>query len=402
MRRALICLFIVIATSVGHTAGVLESLRPAQTLDALRRVQDSIAIGDARALPLQAELISIMDKSFAAALNAGNSKQLDPELVLAFALAGGSRAVFSSFTERTKFEPDEDELVKAVSAYLKGDVDKAQQHFEKVDVQKLGPRLAPFVALAKGTSNVRKQPDLAIRHFDLARTLAPATLIEEVALRRAISVHADSLNAAKFLKASEQYARRFVQSPYAAQFAEGFVSGTMRMGEAISGSQIDGVLRPVEKDRRNTLYLRLAREAVIAGRLPLAAHTAAAALQDGELAKVPARAAQIRLYAIIPELTKLEGHELSRRIAEIDETGLPEEDRPLLDAARGIIEAIGRPFEMVGAKTTLPPANAVPAQEKAGANQAAKMPTNDDPLEQSIAANKEKLRAIEALLEGAN
>jgi chemotaxis protein MotC len=402
MRRAFFAIMVAAAPSVAQAAGVLEALKPAQTLDALQRVQDSLASGDASALPLQAELISLMDKSFAASLNGAARDPLETELVLAYALAGGSRTVFASYIKRTKFEPLQTELVEAISAYLKGDVGKAQEHFDKVDAQKLGARLAPFVALAKGTANIQKHPDVAIRHFDLARAMAPATLVEEVALRRTIGLHAESGNAAGFLKASEHYARRFIQSPYAAQFAESFVSGAVRLDDTMSDAELETVLQSVAAGRRNALYVRLTREAVIAGRLPLAAFAAAAAFEDGELAKDPARAAQIELYAIIPELTKADGSSLSKRIAALDPTRVPEEDRPLLDAARRMAEAIGRPFETIDAPVMHVRANEVaadPEAKQAGAEPASELA---DPIEQSIAANREKLLAIDALLETAN
>jgi chemotaxis protein MotC len=402
MRPALFAIMMAAATPVAQAAGVLEALKPGQTLDALQRVQDSIATGDARALPLQAELISIMDRSFAAALNGGGRETLEAELVLAYALAGGSRAVFSSYIKRTNFEPQQTELVEAISAYLKGDVDKAQEHFEKVEVQNLGARLAPFVALAKGTANIRKQTDIAIQHFELARAMAPATLVEEVALRRTISLHAESGNSSKFLRAAEQYARRFIHSPYAPQFAETFVSGVVRLDDKISDADIATVLQFVASGRRNALYLRITHEAVIAGRLPLAAFAAASALKDGELAKDPARVAQIELYTAIPELTKVEGAALSNRIAAIDATRLPKEDQPLLHAARRTVEAIGQPFKFVDAPVMHAPANEVPADPKV--KPAGAVPTLEpvDTIEQSIAANRDKLSSIDALLETAN
>jgi chemotaxis protein MotC len=402
MRRTFFCIMMLLAASVVHAAGVIEALKPGQALDALQRVQDSIAIGDARALPLQAELITIMDKSFAASLNGGNRETLETELVLVYALAGGSRAVFSSFIKRAEIEQPQQELVEAISAYLEGEAGKAQGHFEKVDVQTLGPRIAPFVALAKGTANIRKHPDVAIRHFELARVMSPGTLIEEVALRRMITLHMQGGNAVPFLKASEQYARRFIKSPYAAQFAESFVSGTVSMDEAISDTEIEAVLRVVSAVRRNALYLRLAREALIAGRLPLAAFAATSAVKDGEFAKDPTRTAQIELYAIIPELTKADGPSLFQRIAAIDPNRLPEADRPLLDAARRMALAVGQPFEIVDASVTRSLAKG--AKTDIDVKQAQSPPASEaaEAIDKSIAANREKLSAIDALLETAN
>ncbi len=397
MRRAALLVAMLTASPFAQAANVVEALDPAQTLNALQRVQDAIAAGDAKALPLQAELIAMMDRSFSASLNPGNNHTVEMELFLAYALAGGNRSVFASYVKRADLEPDDKELADAISAYVDGDVDKAQAQFEKVEAQTLSPRLAPLVALAKGTANLRKDAKAAIRNFDLARLMAPGTLVEEVALRRTVSLEAASGNGMQFLKAAEQYARRFILSPYAAQFAEAFVTGVVSMDETIPDASIAGVLSAIPSERRTALYLRLTRQAVIAGRLPRAAFAATEALKDDALTKDKARGAQVGLYAIIPDLTRGQAAQTRERLNAVDVALLPMEDRPLLKAARQIVEAIAQPFEVMEA-----PASLSPAAERASAG-TADTPANAqaDPIDQMIATNKQKLAAISALLEAA-
>jgi chemotaxis protein MotC len=397
MRRAGLLIFMLACPPAAQAAGVIEALKPVQTLDALQRVQDAIAAGDAGALPLQAELITIMDKSFAAMLNPDNDQAAELDLVLAFALAGGNRSVFTSYLKRANLTPDKKELVSAIAAYVEGDVNKAQVHFEKVEAQALHPRLAPLVALAKGTANIRKDPAAAIDNFDLVRLIAPGTLVEEVALRRTISLQAARGSSGPFLKASEQYARRFILSPYAAQFADAFVTGAVGMDDAISDAAIASVLGALPADRRNALYIRLARQAVISGRMPLAAFAAAEALKDGSLARDSARSAQTELYALIPELTLGEASALHQKISGIDVKRLPAEDKALLRAARRIVEAISQPFKAV----ELPSMSLAAAEKSSGDSQQSKAlsDASADPLDRIIAANKEKLAAVDAMLE---
>jgi chemotaxis protein MotC len=395
MYRAALVLWLLAVLPDARAAGVMEALTPAETLDALQRVQDAIAAGDAGALPLQTELIALMDKSFAASLNAQRGEEAQPQFFLAFALAGGNRMTFSAYIKRAHLEADNKELAGAISAYIEGDVDKAQAQFDKVEARTLHLRLAPLVAFAKGTANIRKSPAIALRNFDIARLMAPGTLIEEAALRRTISMHAANQNAGPFLKDSEQYARRFIRSPYATQFAEAFVTGAVGMADTLTEQSIAGVLDSLPADRKTALCLRLTRKAMITGRLPLAAFAAAEALKDGTLAQDSARRAQIELYSIIPDLTKEDDSQLKARLAAIDAARLPAEDQPLLKAALQIVEAIAEPFEGVEAITK--PAS---AKDKALADTTSTA-AQTDPIDDAIAANREKLAAVDALLESA-
>jgi chemotaxis protein MotC len=396
VRSVLILAVMFVSMTGVRASGVMEALKPAQALDALQRVQDAIAAGDASSLPLQAELIAIMDKTFAASLNPNSRQTALPEFILAYALAGGNRSVFISYANRARSEPGKTALIDAVSAYVEGDADKAQEHFEKVEPESLHPRLAPLVALAKGTANIRKNPEAAIRNFNLARLMAPGTLIEEAALRRTISLEVEVGSTEQFLNASEQYARRFIMSPYASQFVEAFVTGAVSMDDAIPAAAIAGILGVLPADRKTALCLRLTRAAVIAGRLRLAAFAASEALTDGALAKDTARSAQMELYAVIPELTKGDAAVLIDKLEKIDSERLPAEDRSLLRAALQILNAIARPLEAEAARAAIPSLPETPPAN-VGQLQNAAVATSGS-IDLIIAANKQKLAAIDALL----
>jgi chemotaxis protein MotC len=222
-------------------------------------------------------------------------------------------------------------------------------------------------------------------------------LIEEVALRRMVLLQAARGDAVLFLKASEQYARRFIRSPYAAQFADAFVAGATDMAETITVESVASVLNTLPADRRNALYLRLTRQAVIAGRLGMAAFAAAEALRDGRLAKDRRRGAQAALYSVIPELTKGDASQLKARLGAIDAARLPENDLALLKATQQIVEAIAQPFEVVEPSTRS--AEAQVRAPEAGEPQKSSTFTQADSVDSMIAASREKLAAVDTLLE---
>jgi chemotaxis protein MotC len=74
--------------------------------------------------------------------------------------------------------------------------------------------------------------NMAREDFDTARLLAPGTLSRKQHLRRLMSIHRRSEGSRNpFLRVSSRYARRFVASPYALQYAQEFTAGVIAMGD---------------------------------------------------------------------------------------------------------------------------------------------------------------------------
>ena len=90
-------------------------------------------------------------------------------------------------------------------------------------------RVGPYLALVSANSVIRKDPALALTYFDWARLVAPGTIVEEAALRRSIYIASQSGWIDKSMVYANRYARRYLRSPYASQFAWHADMGTQVM-----------------------------------------------------------------------------------------------------------------------------------------------------------------------------
>ena len=89
--------------------------------------------------------------------------------------------------------------------------------------------LAGQLALTQSALVVREAPARSLELLDLARLLAPGTLVEEGALRRQIFVVAQGGDATRFEALSIQYLRRFRRSVYAGNFRQRFAAALTRL-----------------------------------------------------------------------------------------------------------------------------------------------------------------------------
>lgn len=400
MRLARCALLSVAWFSAAHAQDAKTDLEPKDLLSALLRIQDSVAGGDRSALPLQTQMIAMLDQS----LSKEGASSADLNLVLVYALSGGSRSIASTLVSHAPASDPQSALSKVVMSYVKGNVDEARKGFEPVDPFSLDLRLAPFVALAKGTANIRDNPVIAIQNFDIARLLAPGSLIEEVALRRLLSLHTEKGNAAGFMAIADQYARRFIESPYSAQFAEIFVAGVLKLERGVSQQAIANVLAGVPKNHRISLFLRLARQSAVAGRLELSAFASSELLREDGIPGQSALRTQINLYSAIAEMTKGKVGEVRERLQAIQEAALPKDDLSLLRAARSVVSAIGTPTDAIAsavasasalekARPTAPPpadATTVPTEVPKAAEK--------DAFESAVFDARLKLDSIDKLL----
>jgi chemotaxis protein MotC len=272
--------------------------------------------------------------------------------------------------------------------------------FEPVDPLKLDIRLAPYVALAKGTSSLGENDGLARRQFDIARLLSPGTLVEEVALRRLMALHIKAADAASFASVSRQYARRYIGSPYGRQFAEVFVDGCIALNPKLAVGGIPTILEGVPDDYRTSLYLRLARQAAIAGRFELSASASNEVMKEKEFLKGGRLTAQVRLYASIAALSTGSAEDARARLDGVNEGALPNEDAALLGTAKLLADAILKPLDRMAAVRKQPEPTAARAEEALAEPPAGEPQKNDAAAKADafVSAARGKFDAIDQLL----
>ena len=196
-------------------------LEPYQMVRSLQLVQDSIAAGDHAALPMQRKLL-----------------ETDRPAVSRGEIAGLHRRAQLSGDAGLRHERRQsgDDRFHAGEAASRRDRPRARHRHSRLSAWRRHDRArraragrsaarsrrssAPSWRWSKVPSRLPTIRLLAQRMFDVARLLSPGTLVEEAALRRSIALASETKDVTHFLVSCSQYVRRFLQSPYASQFAD--------------------------------------------------------------------------------------------------------------------------------------------------------------------------------------
>ncbi|MDW6024431.1 chemotaxis protein MotC [Mesorhizobium sp. BAC0120] len=320
-------------------------LEPYQMVRSLQLVQDRIASGDHAALPMQRKLLEMIDGRFRSAPAEEFADKRNYQALLVYAMSGGNPATIDLLLRKLHLDEADRALGDGILGYLNGDTVSARGSLDTVDPLKLMPEVGAFLALVKGSVAVPEDPKAALKMFDEARLLGTGTLVEEAALRRSIGLGAHNLDAARFVTISGQYARRFLYSPYANQFADAFVAGVVALHGTIDLAEVDQVIAGMDPERQKVIYLRLARRAAIDGIPDLAEYASSkadavklgGAGQDSD--------PRTLLYSGLATVTSATVDQVLSKLKGIDRSRLSESDLKLLEAA-----------EAIAAEVTAPPA----------------------------------------------
>lgn len=388
-RGAAICILALIALPVAKAcASGLEPnpgsgpiLEPYQMVRSLQLVQDRIAGGDHAALPMQNKLLELIDARFRQAQGKEFAKRANFDALMIYAMSGGNPATIAASLEGLTLDEADEAAARAILDYLAGNVAGAREAMARLSRDDYPRGVAAFLALVKGSVVANEDANAGMATLDQARLLAPGTLVEEAALRRTLSLAVTAADARRFTISSEQYARRFLRSPYAAQFAETFVSGIIALRDDLDLERLRNTVAWMTQEQAQTVYLRLARHAAIDGDARLLDFATQPAINpdaDMPTAADPRR----KLYSSISSVTSETVEDVLSQLSKLDTARLSTADKALLEAARTVAEEVVAP---VSAARLSP----LPAQDTAGDTQA-------DPR---IAAARSRLAEIDRMLE---
>lgn len=391
-----------------------SQLAPYQMVRSLQLVQDRIANGDHAALPMQRKLLELIDQRLRDAEPVLFADRRNLRGLLVYAMSGGNPATFARVVSRIHLEERDRLAATAILDYLRGNPGGARRGFSALDPSAAEPELGAFLALIKGSLAALDDSRPALAHLDLARLLAPGTLVEEAALRRTITLAAHLQDKTRFLRASDQYARRFLRSPYAGQFAEAFVAGVVAFAPAVSGEEIDAIAHHMNLDQQRATYLRIARFAAIDGHKELSSFASGKATALGEEKDDP-RAA---LYSSMSSITSDTVEKVLGELRAIDRGKLSANDRRLLEAAETIAAGVLATPERASAapepssRPAIAPdmresAPVLPAGPAASPDANARAATGDDAVpgdatDRKIDDTRRRIEAIDALLKDAD
>jgi chemotaxis protein MotC len=353
-------------------------LEPYQMVRSLQLVQDRIASGDDAALPMQRKLLEMIDKRLREAGSHDFVDERNYQAMLVYAMSGGNPATIDTLLGKLHLDETDRALGTGILGYLRGDPLVSREALATVDPLTQPPELGAFLALVKGSITAAEDPKAARAMFDEARLLSPGTLVEEAALRRSIALGADTKDAETFLFSCSQYVRRFLQSPYASQFADAFVTGVVALHKSIDLAAIDEIVAGMEPEQQKVIYLRLARRAAIEG-IPDLTEYASAKADAVTIEGVSGDDPRALLYASLAAITSDTVDKTMARLKGIDRSRLSESDRQLLAAAEAIAEEVTAAPAQAAAETASP-------DERPGNAAADAAPADDLPVAEPLTA----------------
>ncbi|MBB4953952.1 chemotaxis protein MotC [Agrobacterium vitis] len=373
LSRLLVCGVVLLldVASVRAAGGAddSENLPPYLMLRSLQFVQDSVVMGDHSAADMQRFVLERIDKRLRSADPAEFRDPRNVDAALIYTMSGGNPATLEYLVSRDIDGHFDNRVTDVLRQYLSGKgALVANSITSMVDVYK-NTRISAYLALVAGNVTFAKDPAGSLKFYDLARLFMPGTIVEEAALRRSFSIAIEVGQVQKALIYANRYARRFLHSPYANQFADMLVQLIVDHFKEMKEEDVLATLAIMDPERQREIYLRIARRASINGNQQLAALAAghAQALVGSSGGNDP----QALLYGGLARIPTTDVKTALKTIENLKESELSASDKALLEAARRVAEDI----------VTLPTAAnfAVPAPATTPAEPAAAADTQQDP-----------------------
>lgn len=352
-----------------------ETIEPYRMLRSLQFVQDTVVRGDHSAAEMQRFMLGAIDQRLRTADPKVFEDPRNVDAALIYAMSGGNPATLEFLVARDVDGNFDNRIADALRKYLGGKGTLIAKTLGDMVTEYKNAEIAPYLALVAGNVTIAKDPAGSLKYYDWARLTAPGTIVEEAALRRSLAVAVDAKIVDKASGYANRYARRFLYSPYASQFADLFVRFVVEHYDALKPEDIEATLGYMDIDRRREVYLRIARQAAIAGRRDLAlmaADQAKALSGNGPEADLLAE-----LYGSLVGVPTANVDDAMAALMKIPEATLSPKDRALRQAAEAVAKEVLRKPQ---APVPPPEGEGAASGVEAGVAQAAQDPELQDPL----------------------
>jgi chemotaxis protein MotC len=314
---------------------------PLSMVRSLQFVQDAVIKGDHSAIEMQRHLLTVIDERLRAASAETFYDQHGMDAAIIYALSGGNPATLPMLARRFPEAGFDPRLMPLLEEHLRGRGRGVFEPLRDILVHYQGTRIEPYLTLVAANAAALSSPADSLPLFDWARLLAPGSIIEEAALRRSVEVSVRLGMVDEGLKRAERYARRFLHSPYAGQFADLFVELVLSHPDDVKSERIAETLAFMDEARQRSIYLRIARRAAINGNRTLAQEAAAAA--EGLGVQDEKAQALANLYSGAAAIPGEDVSGVAAAVSSIDDAALSPRDRALRSAAESIAAAVTRP-----------------------------------------------------------
>ena len=328
------CGFTLTASASAEEAAV----SPVQLVSNLQNVQAALAQGDPAALGAQPKLLREIAEAFTAAKPEVWQNSRNVRAAVIYLLSGGQPRVVIRVLEGGGVPKDDENLMRGAIAYELGHETEARRLLGALDPKSLELTLGGQVAFVQSMLLTTLDPDKAVGLLDVARLLSPGGLVEEAALRREVALLGEiARNADKFMALAIEYMNRFPKSPYSDNFLRTFAASLprLRLAEDVENfSRFEAMTTSLGRDDRRTLFLTIARTALVSGGIAMADVAASKALALAAPDSV--EGARARLYQAAARTLTDQYEAGIASLRTIDAKKLPKPDATLLTAARTV------------------------------------------------------------------
>lgn len=347
----------------------------------LQRLQDRMALGEPNALDEQNALLMALDLQFRSVDVSAWKDPSNARALVLYLLSGGSPKTVRTVLANGADPAVDPRLVRGALAYVEGREADAVKDLGEIDARSLPASLGGQVALAQAALWVRKDQARAALLLDQARVLAPGTLVEEGALRRAILIAAQANDLDTFERLTATYLGRFRHSVYAGNFRQRFAAALTRMSfidNADEFHRLDNVLRPIEPEGRRDILLIIAQGAVVQGKTAAAIMAADRVLKAAPVGSLDSqRATLYRGAAMAASATEYEA--AGRQLRAVSRDRLANADLALLNTALSVVNSIEQAGLVTLAATDVSaPASPAGATDSATPASSEAAPATDD------------------------
>ncbi len=335
----------VLAGPAPSRAGETEPPAPYLAVRALEALQDRITTGDAVAGAARAKAVARAAADFARTKPAAWGDLRNARALALYLFSGGNATAVADAVPREAVARDAQALFDGALAYGLGHDDDARDKLAGIDARSLPSGLGGHLALVQANLLAASDKAKAIELLDLARLLEPGTLVEEAALRKELMLlGADEKGVAKFVTLTRRYAGTFRRSLYADNFRQLVRAAAFQIGAADSaaaGAHLVALLGGLDAGDRRRLLLAIARDALVAGRLAMAAYASEeAARLPGTTDREEARA---RLYLGAATIVGTRYEAGRKALATASAAKLDEGDQALRLSALAVADTIRDP-----------------------------------------------------------
>lgn len=345
LRSALLLLTAGIWTlAPGRALGA--SREPIEIVRAVGLLQDQVARGGSMAHQAQRGAMATVAEDLAGIEPERWREARNVHAGVLFVLSGGDPRVLRRILGLGILPEHDEKLVKGALAYAEGRNREAAELLVPIEARSLGRDLAGSLALVQAALVAKTDVARSISLLDDARLLSPGTLVEEAALRRQVILLVAGGEIDRLKRLTVRYLQRYGSSPYAAGFRRqlaGEFAALKDIDDAGRLASLQEMLDALGAEHRQDLYLSMAQDAILKGRLALARAAA------GKVQRVAAVGSGEHVRGMVYEAAALivtdDFENGLARLRGADRARLGVNDIELLEAALGVADQIRRPPE---------------------------------------------------------